>query len=123
MIWFLWLNYRRLKINCSQAGRRGPVGLCTCINSGGWRFESRHCLILLDKMIEKLNNEEQSVQRRGLRGTKIGLIPFVHHYISLRVGTHRTRTRLENHIGKKERRDLNYQLQVWRHLTIIVTIK
>ena len=26
------------KEEASEAGHRGPVGLCTCINSGGWWF-------------------------------------------------------------------------------------
>ena len=84
------------------------------IRSGGWRFESRRYLILLDETIEKLKNKEWIMQRRGpLRGTKIGPKLYVYHYISLRVGTRRTRTCLENHIEEIERRDSNYQLQVF----------
>ena len=37
---------------------------------------------------------------------------YVFQYISLRIGTHRIWTRLKTVIGKKERRNLNYQLQV-----------
>ena len=47
-----------------RAGHRGPVGLCTCINSGGRGFETRSRLILLMES-GKAKNENGAYHSSG----------------------------------------------------------